>query len=251
MEKSAFDLLVICWIGLACIIFVSLFFVTAPYGRHSERKWGIAVPNRLGWILMELPVLLIFQFFFWTGSAKKTLASCIILLFFSMHYINRSLIYPFRIKTKGKKMPVLIIASALIFNFINGSVNGYYAGTLQDSYNFAWLYDPRLIAGAVIFITGMIINMRADEKLIHLRKNGNGYQIPKGGLYNFISCPNFFGEMIEWAGFALLCWSLPALSFFVWTAANLIPRALAHHKWYRKQFADYPAARKAVIPFLL
>jgi hypothetical protein len=37
----------------------------------------------------------------------------------------------------------------------------------------------------------------------------------------------------------------------VWTAANLIPRALGHHAWYRGHFADYPRARRAVIPFLL
>ncbi len=33
--------------------------------------------------------------------------------------------------------------------------------------------------------------------------------------------------------------------------ANLIPRALDHHKWYRKEFSDYPANRKAVFPFLV
>ena len=56
------------------------------------------------------------------------------------------------------------------------------------------------------------------------------------------------GEIIEWSGFALMCWNLPALSFAVWTAANLIPRALSHHAWYRRTFPDYPPGRKAVIP---
>jgi steroid 5-alpha reductase family enzyme len=98
----------------------------------------------------------------------------------------------------------------------------------------------------------MIINLTADEKLIHMRKTrANGYQIPYGGLFNKISCPNFFGEMVEWLGFAILCWSLPALSFFIWTLCNLLPRALDHHRWYKKQFPDYPADRKAVVPYLL
>jgi len=58
------------------------------------------------------------------------------------------------------------------------------------------------------------------------------------------------GELIEWAGFAILCWNLPALTFFIWTAANLVPRALAHHKWYHNMFADYPAERKIIVPYL-
>jgi 3-oxo-5-alpha-steroid 4-dehydrogenase 1 len=49
-----------------------------------------------------------------------------------------------------------------------------------------------------------------------------------------------------------MAWNLPALSFAVWTAVNLIPRALDHHKWYKSYFKEeYPKQRKAVIPFLL
>jgi hypothetical protein len=59
------------------------------------------------------------------------------------------------------------------------------------------------------------------------------------------------GEIIEWSGFALMCWNLPALSFAIWTAANLIPRAVSHHAWYRRTFPDYPQDRHAVVPALL
>ena len=70
-------------------------------------------------------------------------------------------------------------------------------------------------------------------------------------MFRYVSCPNHFGEIVEWAGFAVMCWNLPALSFAVWTAGNLIPRALSHHRWYRERFPDYPPERKAVIPFVL
>jgi len=45
-------------------------------------------------------------------------------------------------------------------------------------------------------------------------------------------------------------WSLPALSFAIWTAANLGPRARTHHRWYQQTFADYPPERRALIPKL-
>jgi len=108
------------------------------------------------------------------------------------------------------------------------------------------------ISGLLIFLAGMAINITSDEKLIHLRKKkNNGYQIPRGGLFEKVSCPNFLGEIVEWGGYALLCWSLPALSFFVWTFCNLVPRALSHHRWYRSYFTDYPESRRAVFPCFL
>ena len=46
-------------------------------------------------------------------------------------------------------------------------------------------------------------------------------------------------------------WSLAGLAFAVFTVANLLPRALATHRWYRAQFPDYPPQRRAVVPFLV
>ena len=88
--------------------------------------------------------------------------------------------------------------------------------------------------------------------LIKLRPaKGNGYKIPYGGLFKYVSCPNFFGEIISWAGFALVAFNLPALSFLIWTLINLSTRALDHHRWYLKEFPEYDKDRKALIPYLL
>jgi hypothetical protein len=57
--------------------------------------------------------------------------------------------------------------------------------------------------------------------------------------------------MLEWSGFALLTWSPAALAFAVYTASNLAPRAIAHHKWYRETFPEYPRERRALLPFLI
>jgi steroid 5-alpha reductase family enzyme len=104
----------------------------------------------------------------------------------------------------------------------------------------------------IVFIAGFSVNQAADSKLISLRAGGaKGYFIPGGKLFKNVSCPNFLGEIIEWTGYAIMTWSLPGVSFAVWTAANLIPRALHHHKWYHDTFADYPAERKAIIPGVL
>ena len=167
---------------------------------------------------------------------------------FVLHYINRVIIFPLRIRTKGKLMPLSIAAMAFIFNIVNGSVLGYYLA-FKSSYADSWFTDPRFLIGMVIFFVGAYINQRSDHILINLRKPGEtGYSIPRGFLFNHISCPNHFGEIVEWTGFAIMTWSMPGLSFAIWTAANLVPRALNHHEWYKERFSDYPSERKAVVP---
>jgi len=66
-----------------------------------------------------------------------------------------------------------------------------------------------------------------------------------------ISCPNYFGEIIEWFGWAIATWSLAGLAFAIFTFSNLVPRALAHHRWYLSKFPNYPKKRRAIIFWLL
>ena len=98
----------------------------------------------------------------------------------------------------------------------------------------------------------MIINIKSDDILFALRDDGStGYKIPRGGLFEKVSCPNYLGEIIEWTGWAIATWSLAGATFAIWTVCNLAPRALAHHKWYKEEFEEYPEDRKALVPFLL
>ena len=195
---------------------------------------------------MELPALVVCPFVYFLFESTYNLS----LLFISiwiLHYFNRTIIYPLRIKTKGKKMPLTIACSAFFFNIINGFFNGYFIALINiKSLNYLLIYF-----GLFLFLVGFFINVYSDNKLIKLRRNNKEYQIPKGGFFNYISCPNFFGEIIEWLGFSIMTFNLASLSFLIWTCCNLVPRSLAHHKWYLNKFEKYPKNRKAIFPFLL
>ena len=150
-------------------------------------------------------------------------------------------------------MAVVIVVLGATFNTLNAYINSRQLSQFGN-YDLSWLVDPRFALGAVAFIAGTVINRRADRTLLQLRDSAaapGDYEIPYGGLYRYISCPNYLGEIIQWTGFAVLTWSLPAFAFAVYTAANVGPRAVANHAWYRKQFSDYPPERRAIIPFLL
>jgi protein-S-isoprenylcysteine O-methyltransferase Ste14 len=249
-ELSVFRIILISSFVIAVGIFVTLFFISAPYGRHIRRGWGLQLQNRIGWLLMESTSAIVMLVMFLIGDAPKTLTTIIFLLMWEAHYIHRSYIYPFMLRDGKKKMPITVIIMAVAFNLENGYLNGRYIFHFADGhYTVDWLFDPRFIMGAVLFFAGFAVNRWADNSLRGLRKPGEtGYKIPYGGLYEYISCPNYFGEILEWFGWAIATWSLPGLTFAIWTFANLAPRAWSHHKWYRENFSEYPLNRKALIP---
>ena len=252
MSIDQFNLLMYIWIGLAIVLFPIQLKITAPYGRHVSKKLGFLMDNKLGWGFMEIVSPLVMAWFFLSGSNEKTLPMWIFFALWMLHYFNRSIVFPLRTKTSNKKIPLMIVLSAVSFNLMNGFTNGYWLGEIGTPYSETWIKDLRFIIGGTIFAIGAFINLHSDEILLNLRAPGEtDYKIPKGGFFKYVSCPNHFGEIVEWTGFAILCWNLPALGFAIWTAANLIPRAIDHHKWYQKAFQDYPPQRRAVIPFLL
>jgi len=239
------------WMAVAAIVFIVLLRITAPYGRHTSNRWGPLLNNKMGWLLMERPVIVVLLFFVVPEASRQTWVSWLLIGLFLFHYLNRTFIFPLRLRTRRKKMPILIVLMAVVFNLANGTLLGTWFAEWGD-FSRLDVASARFILGALLFILGVWINWDYDNRLIHLRKPGEtGYKIPKGGLFNRVSCPNLLGEIIEWGGFALISWNLAALSFFIWTLANLLPRALSHHKWYKTHFSDYPKSRKAIVPYIL
>lgn len=251
-EHTLYYYSLITWVIIAVIIFIILvsFKNLKTYGRHVPKK-GVLLNNRLGWFLMEIPTLILMPYFIYSGTKTiNTVIFCFLGLYM-VHYFNRTIIFPFRLKFKKNKIPLHIVFSAAFFNLINTFFLGYYFGNIKI-YQENWFTTPYFIIGIIIFFIGMSINIKSDNILINLRKNNNEeYSIPRGGLFKYISCPNHFGEIIEWFGFAILSWSFASFSFFIWTACNLIPRSIKHHNWYKNKFKKYPKERKAVIPYLL
>ena len=235
------------WIFIGLCTFLYLIFskTIAPYGRHSNSEWGITIDNKWGWFWMELPALVVMPMIVLISPAEKNEIIILILSLWILHYFYRTILFPIKLKTKGKKMPLVIVISAIIFNLFNGFFVGYEIGNISQLD-----FGINTLIGLIIFFTGMYINRSSDNKLISLRKQNKEYQIPQGGMFDYISCPNHFGEIVEWIGFAIIVCNLGTLSFALWTAFNLIPRALNHHNWYINYFKEYPDKRKAVIPYI-
>lgn len=251
MSESFFYDVTTGWFVLAGMTFVVLLFVDAPYGRHIRPSWGPTLPNTAGWITMELPMVIVFAACFWFGRHSGNVTAWVFLGMWQAHYIHRAVVYPLGLRGTGKRMPVPIAGLAIVTNVICGYLNGHFLFTISGGYPVTWLSSLPFLIGLGLFVLGYVINRQADQILRSLRKPGEtDYGIPQGGLYRWVSCPNYFGEIVEWIGWAIATWSLPGLAFAVWTAANLLPRARAHHTWYQERFPEYPPERRALLPGL-
>lgn len=252
-EEAVYPWILRGFVALAVLTFPVLFFVAAPYGRHGDASRTPKIDATLGWIVMETPSALVPFACFLLGDHRDA-GRIALLLLWELHYVHRAFVFPFRRRGGTRTMPLAIAASAFFFTSVNSYLNGRWIFTLApaSAYGAAWLADPRFLVGAALFLAGFAVNQHADFVLFHLRAPGEtGYRIPVGGLYRWVSCPNYLGEIAEWSGFALCAWSWPALAFAGWTIAALLPRALSHHRWYRERFPDYPRERRALIPYLL
>ena len=249
-DSAAFTLLVLAWTAIAFPILIIGVLGIDFSGRLGGNLIGPKIPSRLGWFMMEVPALCVFPFLYLT-QAPRTAVGDVLALVWVAHYAHRTLIWPWIVQRRGAPFPVITCASGFAFNVVNGLLLGWFLTEFAD-YSSDWFADPRFVIGAVAFILGAVVNISSDYRLAWLRNRSKvRYVIPHGGAYRHVSSPNLTGEMIEWIGFALMTWSLPGLAFAIWTAANLIPRALWRHRWYRATFEDYPPERRAAIPGIL
>jgi len=249
-EETFYTGLLVAWFILAVVTFASLFLIVAPYGRHHRAGWGPCIGDGWAWVLMEAPGVWILGLCFLLSPCAATWVDWTYLALWEGHYVYRAFVYPALRRNKGQVMPLSIVGMGGLFNIINGYLNGRWLFALAAPRAATWLADARFWLGAVLFVGGFVIHFWSDRQLRALRQPGEtGYIIPEGGLFRWVSCPNYLGEIVQWVGWAIATWSLAGLSFALWTAANLAPRAKAHHRWYREQF-DYPPERKALLPRL-
>mmetsp|Transcript_22786 Transcript_22786/g.37742 ORF Transcript_22786/g.37742 Transcript_22786/m.37742 type:complete len:267 (+) Transcript_22786:73-873(+) len=246
--------MLICSVATFVILY---FFLHSPFGKHApmeKEKWwlGPPLPARASWFFFESPNLI------WSvvcysqrnrdvfGTPHAILWSC-----FVLHYINRAIAYPLRMK-QSKPVPFLVAFSATTFCTFNGYLQSQGLCQFQEFPSPDYIYSLPFLSGLALFACGIGMNQQSDATLRNLRRVPGEYKIPRGGMFEYVSGAHYLGELLEWLGFCVaMNGSLQGVAFFAYTASNLIPRAVSHHAWYHEQFRDaYPKERKAIIPFL-
>ena len=240
--------------AIAVVVFVSLYFVDAGYGKFYNKNWGPTLDNHLGWFLMEAPVFFAMLGLWWFSDRREDLARLVFLLIFEAHYFQRSFLFPLMLRGHSR-MPWAIVGMGVLFNTLNALMQGGWIFYISpaEMYPAEWLGSAQFIAGTVVFAAGMYINIQSDSIIRHLRQPGDtAHYLPKKGMFKYVAGANYLGEFMEWAGFALLTWSWAGAVFALWTFANLAPRAARTHDLYAAEFPEEFDGHKVkrIIPFI-
>lgn len=253
MGSVAFSSFLVVMAVIAFVVFIALYFVKAGYGLFFDRKWGVSLNNKIAWMLMEAPVFGVMLGCWWGSGRKWEVVPLVFFLLFEFHYFRRSFIFPFLMRGKSR-MPVGIMGMGILFNVLNGIMQGVWIFYLapEQLYTVDWLLTPQFMVGMVLFMAGMGINIHSDRVIRNLRRPGDqNHYLPEKGMFRYVTSANYFGEIVEWTGFAVMTWSWAGAVFAWWTAANLVPRADKIYHRYRELFGqEKMAGRKRVFPFL-
>uniref|UniRef100_A0AAY5KH42 3-oxo-5-alpha-steroid 4-dehydrogenase C-terminal domain-containing protein n=1 Tax=Esox lucius TaxID=8010 RepID=A0AAY5KH42_ESOLU len=204
----------------------------APYGRYLGVFYSTTmprtVPARLAWFIQELPSLLVpvLMTTMTTSHRESNIGTLLLLGTFCLHYFQRTCVYS--VMTRGRPLPLRVMVQGGMFCILNGFAQSHYLLHCA-CYNSTWTSDC-----STLFLLGMAINIHSDYLLRNLRKQGEVvYKIPKGGLFEYVSGANYFGEIVEWLGYAIATWSMTGFSFAFCTLCFIGPRALHHHRYVR------------------
>lgn len=151
-------------------------------------------------------------------------------------------------------MPLGIVAMGIAFNLLNACMQGgwiFYVAP-EGYYTNEWLLSPRPRRN------GRLLRRHGDQHPFGpdhpppAQTGDTAHYLPRGGMFRYVTSANYFGEIVEWTGFAILTWSASGAVFALWTFANLVPRADAIYKRYAELFGDElrKERRKRVIPFI-
>ena len=243
--------------AIAAVVFVVLFFVDAGYGKFLNPKFGPTIPNRIGWVLMECPVFIAMTIVWLLSERTWEVMPLVFFVIFQTHYFQRSFIFPMLIRGNGR-IPISIMLMGATFNTLNALMQGgwiFHFGAMVNPamYDISWLWSWQFIVGTLMWAAGFFVNLQSDYIIRHLRKPGDTrHYIPRGGMFRYVSSANYFGEFMEWVGYAIASWSVAGVVFAWWTFANLAPRAGDLRKRYEDEFGEEfkSLKRKRIIPFI-
>lgn len=182
------------------------------------------------------------------GTSPLHETQMIALVLFTLHFVKREFETLFVHKFSSGYMP--------IFNlFKNSSYYWGYAFFVAYFVLHPQFTSPcmtQVYIGAAAMVVFELMNLYCHVYLSGLRPAGSTERkIPRGFLFELVSCPNYLVEILSWVAFTVMTNSLPSLLFTLSGAGQMLIWALGKHRRYKKEFPEYPKNRKALIPFII
>ncbi|KAL7584197.1 steroid 5-alpha-reductase DET2 [Lactuca sativa] len=234
------------YLGFAELIGNHLQYSKFSNSNNSDKKQGIKLSSRTGFLILYTPAFLagVVSFFVFPGGGIRFLLLKFAVTF---HFFKRDFEVLFVHKYSGG----MILGSTILISIF------YFAAAVSMivvHYLSLGLPDPSIdlkYIGLIMFVVGIFGNFYHHNLLSKLRKDKDkGYKIPNGGLFNLVICPHYLFEIMIFVGLSFISQTPLAFACTFGDSMYLIARSYETRKWYVNKFEDFPKSIKCVIPYV-
>ena len=122
-ERLIYNILLATVFTAAAVMFIALYLISAPYGRHLRRGWGPAIQARAAWVIMEFPAVLSIPLCFLIGDRRTDIICLVFLFMWELHYVQRTFIFPFLMYIKYSLLYLMTIGFK---DRVESNLKGYF-----------------------------------------------------------------------------------------------------------------------------
>lgn len=175
-------------------------------------------------------------------------------IYFCFHYLKRILETFFVHRFSHATSPLSNVFRNCFYYWTFGAFIAYFA---NHPY-YTPVGEKQMYIGFGLGMVCQLANFYCHIVLKNLRSpdGKGGYQIPRGFLFNFITCANYTTEIYQWLGYNIATQTLAGYSFLVVAGLIMTNWALGKHRRLRKLFdgkngqPKYPRRWVILPPFL-
>ena len=219
---------------------------TNVYLYDQGKQLDLALANTIeysGPIVTFLLYIIYFKLYLQQDLSVMTIISIILSCFHYAKRVFESIVV--HIHTKTMSLNMLILECVYYIGYY-GIFCGYHVFTNEKEFHLV----PDCF-GIVLFFLSEINNFNCHIILRTIRlKNSNETQVPKGNLFKYVCCANYFWEVCSWISLTIVT-RLYSVGFFACMGLAIMTAwALEKKKGYTIKYGKV-CPPKAIIPFIL
>ena len=214
-----------------------------PYGKF---RTGAGVNSRAGLALAYATPVFVYIALWVEGGSPRTLYHLAVFGAFLCHFVRRIFEVSF-VNSYSRPTP---LRALVIIAFLYGGVAASCA--FFQVRTFGQPTSPLIfILGILTFAFGEVLNGYHHWLLARLRPLGvRIYVVPRHGLFGWVACPHYLGEILSFVGYAIMSGLLPVWGNTLVASAYLSARANSTLNWYRREKPlTIPSRWHRLIPF--
>jgi len=218
------------------------------------RDLGPQIAWRTVFLVEYAGPILIYLFFYFrppflypASAGGHTYVQNLALVCWLGHYLKREFETVFIHRFSHGTMPIMNIFKNSGYYWGFAALCGYFVN--HPLYTEPSHFQAHLAAAA--FVLCELGNLICHIQLRNLRPaNSTVRKIPRGFLFELVSCPNYTFEIFAWVAFTIMTQTVASGLFTLVGAGQMIVWGIQKHKRYHQEFTSYPKNRKVIFPFI-